>query len=72
MIHDPENPPDDAKARAARYRAKAATVRKAAALAGDLTRPTLLQVAEIYDKIASSLQEMASKRPPPDPPDKQA
>jgi hypothetical protein len=61
------NSSDDANARAARYRGKAATVREAAALAEELISPTLLRAADSYDRIASSLEETASQRLPPAP-----
>jgi hypothetical protein len=54
---------------AARYRAKAAWARKRAlSAAGDLTRTTLLQSAETYDRMARIAEELEGKRLPQNDP----
>lgn len=53
---------------AVRYRVKAAWARKRALSAtGDLSRATLLQTAETYDRMARVAEEMEGKRLSTDP-----
>ncbi len=64
MTEGTGHPRGSARARAAFYREKAASLRKRAASSWDVTRATLIQAAQIYEGIAASIEE-TSKEPPP-------
>ena len=57
MTEGTGHPPGSARARAAFYREKAASLRKRAASSWDVTRATLIQAAQIYEGIAASIEE---------------
>ena len=65
MTEGPRHPRGSAKARAAFYREKAATLRSRAASSWDVTRATLIQAAQIYEGIATSIEEAGNEPPPP-------
>jgi hypothetical protein len=63
MLSTPDNPFDDTKVRAARYRARAEEVRKrAVSIKWAEVRANLLQAAENYDALAQTIEDIAEKQ----------
>jgi hypothetical protein len=63
MLDTPDQPLDDPKACAARYRARAEEVRKrAASIRWAEVRSSLLETADTYDALAQTIEDIAERQ----------